>query len=455
MARVKLLNRLKADFSGRASLNLASALKKSLSPATHALLDEITLEAEKQNSPLYIVGGFVRDILLDRPNLDLDLVVEGDAIRLGRALVKRVGGRLLPHQAFGTALWSLAGDQAKILRRLHVRARKAQLPEFIDLISARRETYARSGALPEVQGADIHADQYRRDFTINTLALRLDGLEAGQVLDSWGGLSDLRRGLLRTLHSQSFSDDPTRMLRLLRLAGRLGFKIEAGTLQQLRSSVHLLDQISGERIYNELVLTLLEEKRILILKEMQRLGVLKAIDPNLKFTASAAKSLKRLSQAPQKWDIEDFAISDLGLILWFMNLDPQKANAVSDRLHLAQPLRRAVLSAAKLRTDLKTIAKLPPSALVAKLEKEPISAIYALFVSARNSAVAKTLERYATRLRHVRPRADGNTLRKKGLQPGPAYSQILARLRAAWLDGEIKNAKQERALLEKLFNEHR
>jgi len=453
MARAKLLDRLKVDSSGRASLDLKSVLKGTLSPATHALLDEIAREAEKQNAPLYIVGGFVRDVLLGRPNLDLDLVVEGDAIRLGRALVERIGGRLLPHQAFGTAVWSLSDDQSKIIRRLHVHAKKSQLPDFIDLISARRESYSRSGALPDVQFADIRADQYRRDFTINTLALRLDGTQAGQLLDPWDGLNDLRRGLLHTLHAKSFSDDPTRMLRMLRLAGRLGFKIEADTLKQLKSSVHLLDLISGERIYNELVLILLEEKSIVILKEMQRLGVLKAIDLNLEVDASATKSLMRLP--PKNWDIDDFASTNLGFVLCFMHLSSEKAGKVSDRLRLPLPLRRAFLSAARLRPELKAIAKLPPSALVAKLEKEPVLALYALFLSAPNSAIAKTLERYVSKLRHVRPRADGNTLRKKGLQPGPAYSQILARLRAAWLDGEIKNAKQESVLLEKLINEHR
>jgi tRNA nucleotidyltransferase (CCA-adding enzyme) len=456
VARNKLLDNLNTNSS--APLNLLLALKKSASPVAWALLHAVSLEAEKQNAPIYVVGGFVRDLLLGSPNLDLDLVVEGDAIRLGRVLVKRVGGRLLPHQAFGTAVWSLVGDQAAILRRLHVPRKKtiaAQVPEFIDLISARRESYTHSGALPDVVFSDIHEDQYRRDFTINTLALRLDGPAAGQLLDPWRGLSDVHRGLLRTLHAQSFSDDPTRMLRMLRLAGRLGFKIEASTLKQLKSYLHRLEAISGERIYKELMLVLLEENRVAILKEMQRLGVLSAINPNLEFSSSAAQSLKRAAMPTKNWEIEDFEISDLRFVLWFMCLPPQIANAVSDRLRLPLPLRRAALGAAKLQPELRVIAKLAPSAVVAQLEKELPLALYALFLNVSNGTAAKTLERYVTKWRHVRSRSDGNTLRKKGLKPGPAYSKILTRLRAAWLDGEIKNAKQERALLEKLVDEHR
>jgi tRNA nucleotidyltransferase (CCA-adding enzyme) len=242
---------------------------------------------------------------------------------------------------------------------------------------------------------------------------------------------------------------------MLRLAGRLGFKIEASTLKQLKSYLHRLEAISGERIYKELMLVLLEENRVAILKEMQRLGVLKAIDLNLEFSAIAAKSLKRLRVPPKDWHVDNFELSDLGFILWLMNLPMKNASAVSDRLRLPLPLRRAALGAAKLRPRVKTLSKLAPSALVAQLKKEPPLALYALFLNGSNGAVAKILERYVTKWRHVRSRSDGNTLRKKGLKPGPAYSKILIRLRAAWLDGEIKNVKQERALLNELIDEHR
>jgi tRNA nucleotidyltransferase (CCA-adding enzyme) len=182
---------------------------------------------------------------------------------------------------------------------------------------------------------------------------------------------------------------------------------------------------------------------------------LKAIDPNLGFDAAAAKSLKRLRVPPKDWHVDNFELSDLGFILWLMNLPMKNASAVSDRLRLPLPLRRAVLSASKLRPGLKTIPKLAPSAVVAQLEKEPVLALYALFLDAPNAAVAKTLEGFVSKWQYVHPRANGNTLRKKGLKPGPAYSKILTRLRAAWLDGEIKNEKQERALLDELIDEHR
>lgn len=454
MARNRLLNRLNVDSLGRASLNLTTALKKGFSSGTWVLIQAVRLEAERQNLPLFVVGGFVRDLLLGQPNLDLDLVVQGDAIRLGRVLVKQFGGSLLPHKAFGTAVWSLDGDRAKIFQRLRLSKKQGPLPEFIDLISARRESYARPGALPDVEFADIHADQYRRDFTINTLALRLDGPAAGNLLDPWRGLADLRTGLLRTLHAKSFADDPTRILRILRLAGRLEFKIEADTLKQLTNSLHFLDLVSGERIYRELVLVLLEGSRVKILKAMEQKDVLKAIEPNLEFNIAMAKTLRSLPTPSKDWQIDGFASSDLGFVLWLLPLGSQKAGSVCDRLRLPQSLRRAVLSAAQLRSELKSLQKFSPSKLVARLEKEPILTLYALYLSTPAGA-AKIFKGYVSKWRHVFQYTDGDLLRKKGLKPGPAYGQILSRLRAAWLDDAIKTKKEEQALLDRLLSEYR
>lgn len=456
MARPVLLNRLALDSSNPVSLDLDRALKQSLSSATNALLRAVVAEAEKQNDSIYVVGGFVRDLLLGRPNLDLDLVVEGDAIALGRLLVKRLGGLLLPHKAFGTAVWSLAEDESKILAKLRLaKAKKTQLPAFVDLISARRESYAHSGALPNVQFANIHDDQYRRDFAINTLALRLDGPHAGQLLDPWRGLEDLRHSVLRTLHSQSFADDPTRILRILRLAGRLKFKIEAETLGHLKASVPLLELISGDRIRNELALVFAEDEYVAILQSMQRLGVLRAIQRSLHFDKKmAVLQSETANPIPKEWDLDTVSISDLGFVLWMLHLYSSAVSAIAERLRFSAGLRTAALSAASLRSVSAKLAALSPSKLVARLENEPFLSVYALYLLNKKNKLGKRLQRYAKEWRHVQPGVDGKSLRKLGLKPGPAYSQVLSQLRAAWLDGKIKNKTQEQTLLKKLLNGH-
>ena len=461
MASSKPLLKVKLDASGRIQPSPATILSRALSPAAWKLLQLIVTEAEQGGAAIYLVGGFVRDLLLGLPSLDLDLVLEGDAIRLGRTLCKRYGGRLVSHAPFGTAIWWLPADGAALLRRLGYAAPKSgrvqPLPEFIDLISARSENYVRPAALPAVQLADITADQVRRDFTINTLALRLDGREAGRLLDPWQGLPDLKAGILRTLHPRSFSDDPTRILRILRFAGRLRFKVEAKTQQQLKASLPGLALVSGERLRNELDLVLVEKQRIKILQSMQRLAVLRHIHPKLRFPAPAAGLLNRagFKPVPDHWDLQGATVVELGYVFWFMQLAPNQVADLCERLRFNVNLKAATLSAARLRAAQARIHGLSPSRLVAHLEKEPPLAIYALYLANKNAPIGRLLENYAKKWRHVHPLTDGNLLRKKGLHPGPAYKLILSRLRAARLDGEVRTAKQESVLLEKLLDEHR
>lgn len=441
-------------------LNLWRGLKRKFPAATMSLLEAVVKQAQVQGSAIYLVGGSVRDLLLDRPNLDLDLVLEGDAIHLGRALVKQYGGRLVPHKAFGTAVWWLPVNQAKLFRALHVPQKgnyRVRLPDFVDLITSRRETYPHPAALPHVQFAGIREDLYRRDFTINTLAIRLDGSAKGQLLDPWGGLQDLRNRKLRTIHPRSFSDDPTRILRMLRLSARLRFKLESGTLRQLRTYLPILSKVSAERIRTELELILLESTRVSTLRSMQKLGVLRTIHPKLRISSAPEKALTALSlrPTPSPWDAEKFSVTDVGFILWLMHLPAADVAVISDRLSFRVELRDAALSAVHLRSLKAKLPSMRPSKAVAVLEKSPALAIYALYLLNRGNKIGRMLRTFASKWRLVRPKTGGNRLKKMGLEPGPGYKHILEKLRSAWLDGEIRTVKQEDALLKKLLHEQR
>lgn len=433
---VRLLTQLA---SSAPHLPLARALAP-LPPASRRLLRAVAAQEAGRKLPLYIVGGYVRDLLLGLPSLDLDLVVEGDAIAFGRQLVRSLGGSLLPHKAFGTAVWTLAPGRG--------------LPEFIDLISARRERYARPGALPSVEFSTIQDDQYRRDFTINTLALRLDGPQAGQILDAWGGLADLRAGVIRVLHDQSFTDDPTRILRALRFSGRLGFMLERKTLQQLRANVRTLEAVSGERVANELDLILQEPQRSKILSSLQKYGVLRALHPGLRFTPAMAGALAAARPPAPLWGV-DATQAELGLVVWLAQHAPATAQAVTQRLRLTADLAAACQAAANLRTKAAKLANLPNSALTYTLQRAPQLAVYALYSLQRTAPLGPRLLAYARRWRNLQPYTDGNALKARGLKPGKAYGQILQTLRTAWLDGKVKTRKQEAALLEALLREQR
>ncbi|MCW5874943.1 MAG: CCA tRNA nucleotidyltransferase [Anaerolineales bacterium] len=419
-------------------LPLQTALA-ALPPASRRLLRAVAKQAEQDGLPLYIVGGFVRDVLLGLRSLDLDLVVEGDAIAFGRKLARAQGGSLRAHKPFGTAVWTLEPA--------------AGLPDFVDLISARRETYARPGALPTVQLSTLQDDQYRRDFTINTLALRLDGAQAGELYDPWGGLSDLRRGLVRVLHEGSFSDDPTRMFRALRFVGRLGFQLEGSTSAQLRANLPALRHVSGERLFNELQLILQEPQRSTMLMGLQRRGVLRAVEPGLGFTVSMAAELDAAPLPPRSWELRTDP-AELGWVVWLAQLPQESVRRVIYRLRFPRELAEAATAAASLRTQVRGWLGLPASVVTRRLDRVPLLAVYAASLLQHSAQPARLLGQYARTWRTVQPHTDGEALKAHGLKPGPAYSRILGLLRDAWLDGEIKTPKQEQALLERLLREH-
>ncbi|MFN2285524.1 MAG: CBS domain-containing protein, partial [Anaerolineae bacterium] len=253
VTRTDLLKTLSPPAARTGIRNMAARLEAALPPAHLDLLRRVAAQASEQRMAVYIVGGFVRDLLLDRPSLDFDIVIEGDAIALGKALGKKYGGRVTSHTRFGTAKWYVRGS--KFGKKASPDS-QPPLPEFLDLISARTEFYEHPTALPTVERGSIKLDLHRRDFTINTLALRLDGHHYGELHDYWGGLADLERGYVRVLHSLSFVDDPTRMLRAVRYEQRYGFEIESRTRQLMDEARPLLEKLSPERVRHELDLIL-------------------------------------------------------------------------------------------------------------------------------------------------------------------------------------------------------
>ena len=187
------------------------------------MINAISRAADALNNPIYFVGGLVRDLLLGRDSADIDIVAEGDAIALVRALVDQFGGDLRTHKRFGTAKWLLSAEVwQQVLDGTDVAelSPQTELPS-IDFVTARTEFYAEPTVLPTVQQGSIKLDLHRRDFSINTLAIRLDGAHLGELLDFYGGRRDLDNGIIRVLHSLSFIDDPTRILRAVRFEQRL------------------------------------------------------------------------------------------------------------------------------------------------------------------------------------------------------------------------------------------
>jgi tRNA nucleotidyltransferase (CCA-adding enzyme) len=398
---------------------------------------------------------------------DIDLVVEGDAIRLARELAERYGGQVRSHQRFGTAKWLLpegllngsSGSDPIATRQGRSNAaqgcpapKTARQPAALDFVTARTEFYEHPSALPEVERSSIKQDLHRRDFTINTLAIRLLPEHFGEVLDFYGGESDLRQGLIRVLHSLSFVEDPTRILRAVRLEQRMGFRIESRTLELLEHALDLLDRVSGERIYHELHLILCEPEPERALRRLDELGVLRQINPELQadeWVMDRVTDLRRgLVGTP--WERSKLAdVHFLGILAF--RLAPAALESLISRLRIpgyeADTLRQVELLH---RTCLPRLQEpLRPSQIYALLSTFGSNALLIAWLGSSDEAVRAQLAQFQRDLRGVQPIIDGNYLRSTfQLRPGPMFRRVLDALRGARLDGLVVTLADEHSWVE-------
>ena len=434
--------------------NLSPRLEATLPEVRMELLNRIAEIAAEEKSALYIVGGFVRDLLLDHPSLDFDLVVEGDAIKLAESVREIFGGRVTSHSRFGTAKWFIDKHQLTIMGS--TKKLRESLPETLDFISARKEFYTHPTALPTVERGSIKLDLHRRDFTINTLALRLDGRHKGELYDYWGGLADLKAKLVKVLHSLSFVDDPTRILRAVRYEQRYGFQLDQRTQDLLLEAKGLLKRVSGDRIRHELDRIFDEKNAAQMMDRLHQLTILNAIHPDLDWDKSLTKLVKSLPEKehPQEWKIEPEGGGmpikrAIMYTVWLMR-SPQNTG-INQRLKLVSFISEVIQEASKLRGQLKGLNKLPPSQVTAELDRVSNLAIYAVYLEAKEPKYKGILSRYLSSWQHVESNITGLDLKGAGLDPGPRYAEILSRIRNAWLDGEIEDKKDEKALLKSLL----
>ena len=398
------------------------------------LLSSIADQAASMNMPCYLVGGVVRDLLLEKPVNDLDIIVEGDAIELGQALVKKYGGKLTPHTKFRTAIWHLTPDTL-------IPSPLGTL-DTLDLITARSETYEHPGALPTIKPSTIQDDLRRRDFTINAMAIRLDGDHFGELLDPLNGQNDLDQKLIRVLHPYSFIDDPTRIFRAIRYEQRYGFKIESDTLKLIdQDSLDLLSNLSGERIRHEFDLIFEEENSARILFRLNELGLFDSCNPKL------PKLNEKFADLLNAKPLDEFDLSTdramLGYLIWLSDTSMELARSISNRLDFTAELADSVRAMLQLKNELPAFANFKPSTWTVRLEKLPLISIYSVWLITSETA----LKNFLVKWRHVKANITGDDLIARGIPPGPRYKEILTRLRAAWLDGEVQNEKEEKELL--------
>ncbi len=428
--------------------NIRTILRNRLPKRWYELLEESGKLAQDMGCLAYTVGGFVRDIMLGRPNLDLDLVVEGDGIEFARRLADRYHGRIKAHHKFKTAVVIFPDDSR------------------VDVATARLEYYEYPAALPTVELSSIKMDLFRRDFTVNALAVSLNPTSFGQVQDFFGAQRDIRDKIIRVLHSLSFVEDPTRILRAIRFEQRFGFTIGGQTLRLIKNALHLnlFNRLSGSRIFHELTLILDEETPLDSLGRLQELGILQALHPDLELTSKRADVLEELEKV-RNWygllyikpDPTPWKMYFLGLT---MGLKREQARDILRRLNLSRRDKNEFLT---LREQIsEALGSLMGwrektnnlSELCETLDPIPVEGVLFIMAKSRREEVRRNISQFLANTRYSRIKITGRDLERVGIPPGPIYGTILSKVRWAFIDGQAKTRKSQMELAERLWKEH-
>jgi tRNA nucleotidyltransferase (CCA-adding enzyme) len=393
-------------------------LRAALAEPDWILLQRLAEIAAQAGNSLYIVGGPVRDCLLRRSVTDLDLTTEGDAHTLARTLARELGGAWKKFERFGTAKLILPGRG-----------------NSIDLATTRTETYAYPGALPAVTRGTIEMDLFRRDFTINAMAIRLDGEQQGTLLDRHGGESDLYSGMLRVLHNRSFADDPTRLFRGVRFEQRFNFAFAADTEPLMAPARPVIDQVSGDRIRHELELIFCEAQPLKALVRLDELSLLRQIDPDLHMDGWIA----------ERFQAQAAPFDPFTCWVWLAcRLSESSLTRFSQRVNLARADVIDLAQVRALRGAAETIGRLNSrSGIYHALENYHERSLRAALTGIDQPAARAAIVLYLNELREVRPALDGTRLQELGVPRGPLIGRILVEVQAAVLDGVIATPQQE------------
>ncbi|HEU0265901.1 MAG TPA: CBS domain-containing protein, partial [Geobacterales bacterium] len=422
---------------------------KQLSSQVATLLRQLGEVGDDLDLPVYAVGGFVRDLLLGVENLDIDITVEGDGILLAETFAQRYGCRVRSHVAFGTAVL-IFPDGFKI-----------------DVASTRLEYYESPGALPIVERSSLRLDLYRRDFTINTLAIRLNGDEYGVLIDYFAGQRDLQERMIRVLHNLSFVEDPTRVFRAIRFEQRLGFTISAHTENLIRTAVRMefLQKLGGKRLLTELIIILREREPLRAVERLDSLHLLLFIHPNLILTTESRRLLTEsrdiiswyellfLEQRWEKWQVYFLALSQ--------PLTHDEFEQACRRLALPGRLHRLLVGSrgegyqilSNMEHRLAQGKELSPRELYAQLHPLPTEILLHLMACSTVEAVRRHISLFISQLRPLRLQVNGDDLRALGVPEGRRIRYLLDRLFMAKLETPTLSRNDELLLAQQYLAE--
>lgn len=433
--------------------NIASLLREKMPHKVYDFLVMAGEAADELGYGAYLVGGSVRDLLRGEENLDIDIVVEGDGIAFAKVLGKKMGAKVKVHQKFGTAQVLVKGEK----EQPHSPGRV--LPSLrIDVATSRTEYYESPAALPKVETSSIKRDLYRRDFTINTLAVRLNRKDFGHLFDFFGGQRDLKDRVVRVLHNLSIVEDPTRAFRAIRFSERFGFKITRHTENLIKFAIrmNIFEKLSGMRLYDEMMLIFNETNPVKAIKRLGEYGLLKVIHPGIALSQELDLLLQSVHDTITWFELlflnEEY---DRGLLyimalLWKLNqegrviaFDRLSVNSVR-RLRITEDLQDA-------REIVNTIKPEHPAQTYHVLADCAMEAVLFSMALTQDNEKKRAVSHYLLQLRKISPLLKGADLQALGISEGPVYSEMFRKILDEKLAGKLATKEDELKFVKNLM----
>lgn len=444
-SRIRDTESAKGKTAGGLQRNISTLMAEQFPAPLFEILQKAGEVADSMGYGAYLVGGSVRDLLRREENLDIDIVVEGDGIEFAKKLSAQTGAKILTHKRFGTA--------RIILNNL----KKNGSPLSIDIATARTEYYESPATLPKVEVSSIKKDLYRRDFTINTLAVKLNKKDFGLLIDFFGAQRDLKDRVIRVLHNLSFVEDPTRAFRAIRFSERFGFKLTKHTenLMKLAIKMNIFEKLSGSRIYDELMLIFKETNPIMTIKRLGEFGLLKVIHPKLNLTNSMINLLEAVYETLIWFELlfldEKYDKGIIFLMALMDDLNHQELKEALKRLMVSRQVEEKILeNRYSIHEILKKLNPESPVEIYHLLTGKSIEAILFAMASTKDNEKKRAISHYLLELRTTKPILKGKDLIDMGITPGPIYSEIFKKILDEKLCRKLNTKEEELEFAKKI-----
>jgi tRNA nucleotidyltransferase (CCA-adding enzyme) len=411
-------------------------LAKCLSKECFEIVSKVALISKELNIKAYLVGGIIRDIVLKKSNIDIDVTIEGDGILFAKKFAQEVGGKLVSYERFMTATV-----------QIDIRD--------VDFASTRKELYKNYGALPEVSKGILEDDIKRRDFTVNSMAFLLNSHLKGKIIDYTGGLKDLENGVIRVLHPMSFFEDPTRIFRGVRFAGRFDYKFDRKTKQMIKQALskEVLKTISRERIANELKCIFHENNVVKILFLMKKIGLFNEFSQLIDFDEKTIKILRRFDKLLFKKAIKDPVVFLCGALL--INTQTRYLEDAISILGLNKRQKTDLEKFDLIKVSLSKIDKDFEEISLYKIYKQLSKYSFDLLNVLACTGEFKNANKILTKFKKAQQRSKititGKDLKNMGVASGRIYSEIFEIVREQKINGYIKTKKDQLEYLTNLF----